>query len=430
MALEWKREWLRGLGGWALRSVAILIVSLVLLRILIRIGSFSEALRERLDARLRRRGRGLGYRTVELLSVEALIQVNHSVLVGGRLVVSFATLYVWVVAVGALAGQAARVVDFFVKPVIAALAAIGASLFAFVPNLLSLGVIVGVAWFFTRVVERFAEAVAQGHLKLSWLHADLARPTRRIVTFFIWVVALVMGHPYLPGSESRAFQGVAVVFGVLISLGSSSVVGNALAGLVLTYSRAYRTGDRIRIGDTVGDVVELGPFNTRLRTTKDEEVIVPNAVVMGGSVVNYSRFAHDGGVQISAKVTIGYDAPWRTVHRLLVTAAARTQAILPAPAPYVLQTSLDDFYVSYEVRAYCDRPRELHLVSAELNQNIQDTFFAEGVEICSPHYEAFRDGNASTIPGSRAHARAVDPRPHHHPEPEPPTKAAAETAEK
>ncbi|NUN03978.1 MAG: mechanosensitive ion channel family protein [Bryobacteraceae bacterium] len=311
-----------------------------------------------------------------------------------------------------------------------ALAAIGASLFAFVPNLLSLGVIVGVAWFFTRVVERFAEAVAQGHLKLSWLHADLARPTRRIVTFFIWVVALVMGHPYLPGSESRAFQGVAVVFGVLISLGSSSVVGNALAGLVLTYSRAYRTGDRIRIGDTVGDVVELGPFNTRLRTTKDEEVIVPNAVVMGGSVVNYSRFAHDGGVQISAKVTIGYDAPWRTVHRLLVTAAARTQAILPAPAPYVLQTSLDDFYVSYEVRAYCDRPRELHLVSAELNQNIQDTFFAEGVEICSPHYEAFRDGNASTIPGSRAHARAVDPRPHHHPEPEPPTKAAAETAEK
>lgn len=430
MALEWKREWLRGLGGWALRSVAILIVSLVLLRILVRIGSFSEALRERLDARLRRRGRGLGYRTVELLSVEALIQVNHSVLVGGRLVVSFATLYVWVVAVGALAGQAARVVDFFVKPVIAALAAIGASLFAFVPNLLSLGVIVGVAWFFTRVVERFAEAVAQRHLKLSWLHADLARPTRRIVTFFIWVVALVMGHPYLPGSESRAFQGVAVVFGVLISLGSSSVVGNALAGLVLTYSRAYRTGDRIRIGDTVGDVVELGPFNTRLRTTKDEEVIVPNAVVMGGSVVNYSRFAHDGGVQISAKVTIGYDAPWRTVHRLLVTAAARTQAILPAPAPYVLQTSLDDFYVSYEVRAYCDRPRELHLVSAELNQNIQDTFFAEGVEICSPHYEAFRDGNASTIPGSRAHARAVDPRPHHHPEPEPPTKAAAETPEK
>lgn len=417
MALEWKREWLRGLGGWALRSVAILIVSLVLLRVLVRAGGFTESVRERIDARLRRRGRGLGYRTVELLSLEALVQVSHSLLVGVRLLVSFATLYVWVVAVGALAGQAARVVDFFVKPVLAALASIGGSLLAFVPNLLSLGVIVGVAWFFTRMVERFAEAVAEGHLKLSWLHADLARPTRRIVTFGIWIVALVMGHPYLPGSESRAFQGVAVVFGVLLSLGSSSVVGNALAGLVLTYSRAYRAGDRVRIGDTVGDVVDLGPFNTRLRTTKDEEVIVPNAVVMGGSVVNYSRFAHEGGVQISAKVTIGYDAPWRTVHRLLETAAARTGSILPKPTPYVLQTSLDDFYVSYEVRAYCDRPRDLHLVSAELNQNIQDTFFAEGVEICSPHYESFRDGNATTIPGAAAKARAQDPRPHHHPEP-------------
>ncbi|MBL8720627.1 MAG: mechanosensitive ion channel [Myxococcales bacterium] len=417
MALvELKRESLRLIGTWALRSLGILVLSLVVLRLLGRVGAWSESLRTRLDGWLRKRGRGLGYRTVEVLSVEVLVQLNHSLLVALRAITSVAVLYVWVVVVGALVGQASRVVDYFVRPVIGAVAALGASLLAFVPNLVSLGVILVVAWFVTRVVGQFADAVSEGRMKLSWLHADLASPTKRIVTFGIWIVALVMGHPYLPGSESRAFQGVAVVFGVLISLGSSSVVGNALAGLVLTYSRSYKPGDRVKIGDVVGDVVDLGPFNTRLRTTKDEEVIVPNAVVMGASVVNYSSFAAEGGVQISAKVTIGYDAPWRTVHRLLVTAAERTPDLLATPSPYVLQTSLDDFYVSYEVRAYCDRPRELHLVSAALNQSIQDTFFAEGVEICSPHYEAFRDGNASTIPKAKTGQEPppAPGRPQHH----------------
>lgn len=160
----------------------------------------------------------------------------------------------------------------------------------------------------------------------------------------------------------------------------------------------------MKIGDTLGDVTALGAFVTHVRTIKDEDVVIPNAVVQSAAIMNFSRYAGETGVQVHTQVTIGYDTPWRTVHRLLVAAAGMVDGIQLHPEAYVLQKSLDDFYVRYELCAFSDRPNELHLVEARLNQAVQDTFFREGVEICSPHFNNFRDGNASTVPAEMREA--------------------------
>jgi|LNFM01.1.fsa_nt_gb small-conductance mechanosensitive channel len=386
------------IGSWTLRALGVLLCTILLTRVMTRIGRWSDALFLRARAALERRGRGISIRSVELLGVEAIAQLTQTLLSTGRVLASLTAIYLWVLAVAALVGQGDNVVHYFVTPLGNALGSLFTQVVGYIPNLVSLAVVVAVVRFVTHTVARVADAVALGRLKLEWLHADLARPTERLVILVLWLLGTVMAYPYLPGSDSKAFQGMAVFFGVLLSLGSSSVVGNALAGLVLTYSRAYRSDDRVKIGDTVGDVVELGVFNTRIRTTKDEEIVLPNAVVMNGSIVNYSRYAREGGVQISTSVTIGYDAPWRKVHALLLEAASKTPGLLANPKPYVLQTALNDFYVAYELRGYCDRPTELHLVSSALNERVQDSFAHGGIEICSPHFTSFRDGNKSTIP--------------------------------
>lgn len=385
-------------AAWVARGAGALVATIALAWLLGRLGAILNAIVTRIETRVRARGRGLGYRSVEILSVEAILQLARSAVGAVRVAASLAAIYLWVLAVAWALDKGGRVFPLVVSPFVSAVVAVGTALIGFIPNLIFLLVIFGVARFATRTVNLFADAVAEGRLKLAALDADLATPTRRLVVLGIWVIALMMAVPYLPGSDSRAFQGVALVFGVLVSLGSSSVVSNLLSGLVLTYTRAYRVGDRVRIGDVVGDVVGLGTFTTRIRTIKDEEVSIPNAVVQNGNVHNYSRYASERGVQIHTQVTLGYDTPWRVIHRLLVRAAKNTPGVKPDPEPYVLQRALEDFYVRYEINAWCDRPNELHLVEAALCQQIQDEFFREGVEIMSPHYEAKREGKNPAIP--------------------------------
>jgi small-conductance mechanosensitive channel len=204
--------------------------------------------------------------------------------------------------------------------------------------------------------------------------------------------------PYIPGHSSPAFQGVSIFVGVLFSLGSAGAVSNIIAGVLLTYTRAFQIGDRIKIGDTFGDVLEKSLLATRIRTIKNEDVTVPNALVLSSHVVNFSSCAATGGLILHTSVTIGYDAPWRKVHELLIAAALSTRGILKSPDPFVLQTALNDFYVTYEINAYTDEPVRMVSVYAELHQNIQDSFNEAGVEICSPHFAAVRDANRIAIP--------------------------------
>jgi small-conductance mechanosensitive channel len=215
--------------------------------------------------------------------------------------------------------------------------------------------------------------------------------------------------PYLPGSGTPAFQGVGVFVGLMISLGSAGAIGNLVSGIVLTYTRSFSVGDRVRIADTTGDVVGHGLLSTKIVTIKNEEITIPNGAILGNHIVNYTELAEGQGLILHTGVTIGYDVPWRTVHELLIDAARATAGVLSEPEPFVLQTGLDDFYVRYEINAYTREPRRMATIYSELHQSIQDRFFAAGVEIMSPHYSSLRDGNAVAIPPDRRPARYVPP---------------------
>jgi small-conductance mechanosensitive channel len=240
--------------------------------------------------------------------------------------------------------------------------------------------------------------IGKGNLAFPGFYAEWAEPTSRLIRMLVLVLVVIIIFPYLPGSKSPAFQGISIFVGVLLSLGSSSAVANAIAGIILTYMRSFAVGDWVRIGDTVGEVVEKNMLVARIVTQKREIITIPNATVMNGSVMNYTREAKNGGVIFHTTVTIGYDAPWKTVHQLLIDAARATEHVLHTPAPFVLQTALNDFYVSYELNAYTDVPIEMQFIYSELHENIQDRFNEAGVEICSPHFSSLRDGNTIAIP--------------------------------
>ncbi len=175
-------------------------------------------------------------------------------------------------------------------------------------------------------------------------------------------------------------------------------MGNIVAGIVLTYTRAFLIGDRVQIANTIGDVIDKGLLVTRIRTIKNVEVAIPNSMVLSSHILNYSLQSQERGLILHTTVTIGYDTPWRLMHETLIKAAIATSDILQEPLPFVLQTSLDDFYVCYELNAYTNQPQEMAGIYSELHQNIQDECNEAGIEIMSPHYGALRDGNSSTIP--------------------------------
>ncbi len=268
----------------------------------------------------------------------------------------------------------------------------------YLPNLFVIAAIVLVFYYLMRLVRVVFGEIRKGDLQIKGFYADWAQPTEKLVRMLIFVLAAIVAFPYLPGAKSPAFQGISIFVGVLLSLGSSSAVANAIAGVILTYMRSFLVGDWVQIGDITGEVVEKTLLVTRVLTPKAEIITIPNATVMGGSVKNYSVEGKKAGVIFHTTVTIGYDAPWRTVHHLLLEAALATQHVLRHPAPFVLQSSLEDFYVTYELNAYTSVPHQMLTIFSELHQNIQDRFNEAGVEICSPHFSSLRDGNTIAIP--------------------------------
>jgi small-conductance mechanosensitive channel len=268
----------------------------------------------------------------------------------------------------------------------------------YLPNMFTIAVLVVVFYYILKFIHLLFTGLRRGTLSLPGFYRDWAMPTYKIVRFLVIVFAAIVIFPYLPGSQTPAFRGISIFLGVLISFGSSSAIANVVAGVVMTYMRPFQIGDRVKIADTVGDVVEKTLLITRIRTVKNVDTTVPNAMVLSSHIINYSSTVKQGGVILHTGVTIGYDVPWRHVHELLQAAAAETADVLTDPKPFVLQTSLDDFYVSYELNACTDKPNVMARIYSELHQNIQDKFREAGVEIMSPHYRAERDGSARTIP--------------------------------
>ncbi len=274
------------------------------------------------------------------------------------------------------------------------------SIVEYIPNLFIILVIWYCVKYIIKGIHYIAREIEDEKLKIAGFYPDWAQPTFNIIRFLLYAFMIAMIYPYLPGSNSGVFQGISVFVGLIISLGSSTVIGNIIAGLVITYMRPFKLGDRIKLNDTVGNVIEKTPFVTRLRTPKNEVVTVPNSFIMSSHTVNYSASARQFGLIIHTTVTIGYDVPWRQVHQLLINAARLTHGILEHPKPFVLETNLDDNYPCYQINAYIKDADQQAQIMSDLHQNIQDTFNEAGVEIMSPHYYAGRDGNASTIPTS------------------------------
>ena len=274
----------------------------------------------------------------------------------------------------------------------------GKNVISYIPNLILLAIICLITSYLIRVNEYFFGELRDEKIKICGFYPDWAEPTAKLVRALILVAAVIVAFPYLPGSQSPAFKGISVFIGVLLSLGSTSAVAHAVAGTILTYMRAFQVGDFVRIGNDLGEVIEKTLLVTRICTQKNEVITIPNGTVLGGVVVNYSAESRKQGVIFHTVVTIGYSAPWRQVHELLISAALGTEDVVHDPSPFVLQTALDDFYVAYELNAYTKKPRNMLNIYSVLHQNIQDKFNEAGVEINSPHYTSLRDGNETTIP--------------------------------
>ena len=267
----------------------------------------------------------------------------------------------------------------------------------FIPSLFFIIIIAFFARYIVRVGKEIALDIDSGKLIFSNFHRDWAMPTEKIFNVLIYAMALILIFPYIPGSGSSAFQGVSIFIGAIISFGSTSAISNIIAGIVITYMRPFQIGDRVKINDIVGDVTDKTILVTHLVTTKNENVTIPNANILLGTITNYTN-TEDKNIILHTTVTLGYDLPWETAEKLLLAAASNTQLIEKEPAPFVLQKSLDDYYVSYELNAYTQHSKKMPFIYSEMHKNILNIFNDAGVEILSPAYMSARDGSLTTVP--------------------------------
>lgn len=344
---------------------------------------------------------GIRIRTYEVLDSGKQVNILLFLSKITRYFVNLLQLYITIPILFSIFPPTQRLAETLFGWVLTPISYILKSFVNYLPNLFMIIIIVII----TRYVVRFARYITKEieceRLTIPGFYPDWAKATFNLLRLFLYAFMLVMIFPLLPSSDTEIFKGVSVFIGVIFSLGSSSIIANIVAGMVITYMRPFKKGDRIKIGDLTGDVVEKSPFVTRIKTHKNEIITVPNSSILSSSVVNYSSSASENGLILHTTVTIGYDAPWREVHTVLIKAAQKTAHLLNEPQPFVLQTALNDFYVSYELCAYTKDAELQTAIYSELHQNIQDCFNEAGIEIMSPHYRAVRDGNQSTIPNTQ-----------------------------
>ena len=341
--------------------------------------------------------RAIKIQRVELLSADQIATALTGLAKAIRIATVLVLLYVYLTTVLGIFPWTRGISASLFGAVLSTLRAIGQAFATYIPNVISIVIII-VTRYIIKLISLLFTGIERGAITFAEFQREWAQPTYKIVRFLVIVFAAIAIFPYIPGSQSEGFRGISVFLGVLLSLGSAGAISNIIAGVVLTYMHPFRTGDRVKVADTIGDVMERTLLVTRIRTIKNVDVTIPNSMVLGSHLINFSSSAKNLGLILHTSVTIGYDAPWKIVHQLLIAAALATTHILPKPEPFVLQTSLDDFYVTYEINAYTDQPNRMATVYAELHQNIQDKFNEAGVEIMSPQYAQIRDGNKTTIP--------------------------------
>jgi small-conductance mechanosensitive channel len=379
--------------------LAILVVLLLTL-IIYSTNKFFKWIKSKIHKQKGIRIKGLKIRSYEFLDADREV----------RVLFSFVNLIKWIIVLILIylslpilfgifpwtGGFANKLVSYFLDPTKKILV----SIWNYLPNLFTIVVLVIFFRYLLRILFYFKTEIERGTLKIPGFYVDWANPTFQIIRVLVLAFMLIVVFPYLPGSNSPVFKGVSVFLGVLFTFGSAGALSNIVAGLVLTYMRAYKIGDRVRIGDATGDVVEKSLLVTRIKTIKNEIISIPNSTVMSSHTTNFSIEAVEHGLILHTNVTIGYDTPWRHIHELLIKAALATDLIEKEPLPFVYQQKLDDFYVSYQINAYTKVANRQSYIYSELHQNIQDVFNEAGVEIMSSHYSNIRDGNQTTVPVS------------------------------
>jgi small-conductance mechanosensitive channel len=340
-----------------------------------------------LERRLRERIRSLGIQSFQIVRGDQIWKALSRSLRFARALILLVILLVYLQFVLGLFPWTRPVASGVFDLVVGPLQTMGAGLVAGIPNLIFLAVLFVVTRYVLKLVRPFFDAVGRGTVTLGGFDPEWALPTYKMVRLAIVVFAVVVAYPYIPGSESEAFKGMSLFLGVVFSLGSSTAISNIIAGYMMTYRRAFRVGDRVKIGDQIGDVAEIRLQVTHLRTPKNEEVIVPNSTILNSEVVNYSTLARQGGLILHTTVGIGYETPWRQVEAMLLMAADRTPGLLKDPVPFVLQKALGDFAVTYEINVYCDDAQAMPRLYAGLHRSILDVFNEYNVQIMTPAYE-------------------------------------------
>ena len=363
------------------------IATVILAGALVLVVWVSRRVRVRLDELYGRRIQSVGIQSFQIVRAERIKDALHGVTRTAQGVVLLLLAFFYLQYVLArfpwTRGFANRLLDLVLGP----LATLGRGLATIIPDLVFLAILYVITRWALKLIRLFFNAVGRGEVSLAGFDAAWADATYRLVRVVVVIFFLVVAYPYIPGSESEAFKGLSIFMGVLFSLGASSAVSNMIAGYLITYRRAFKLGDRVKIGDTVGDVTEIRLQVTHLRTVKNEEVIVPNSNILNNEVVNYSSLAQKQGLILHTTVGIGYETPWRQVEAMLLAAADRTRGLLKQPAPFVQQKALRDFAVTYELNAYCDNAQAMNLLYSGLHRNILDVFNEFGVQIMTPAYE-------------------------------------------
>ena len=355
------------------------------------------------ERNVHRVGRDLASKTFYIFHASQLWTLVAGLLRLLRTVTYLALIYFYLNAVLGLYPWTRPIARTLIRFIINPLESLWLGFVAALPNLIFLIILWLVMGFLLKLTRAIFRAIERGRIRMEGFEREWAMPTYKIVRILLIAFALVIAYPYIPGSDSLAFKGVSVFIGVLLSLGSSSYIANLLAGLSMTYRGTFREGDRIQVGDTIGVVDELKVMTTRIRTPKNEMVIIPNSKILTTDVTNYSQLAKTEGLLLHSSVGIGYDAPWRQVEAMLVEAADRTEGIEKEPRPFMLQTSLGDFAAHYQINAYCHDVSNLPRVYSDLHANIQDVFNENGVQIMSPAYVADPEA-AKIVPPDRWYA--------------------------
>jgi len=365
---------------WSVIATVVLLASLFLVRIVFR--RVQEGI---IEARLERIV-SIQIQSFVIVRAEQIKALLKGAVRTIRLVIILALFYFYLHLVLTFFPWTRSLANDLLDLLLAPLTTMGKGILKHAPNLIFLAVLAFVTNYLLKLMRLFFEGLESGTITFSGFYPEWAKPTFKIAVCLLIAFMAVVAFPYIPGSNSPAFKGVSIFLGVILSLGSSSVISNVLAGLTMTYRRAFRVGDRVKIGEFRGDVIAMRLLVTHLRTPKNEEIVVPNSLIINSNVINYSSLAKERGLILHTPVTIGYDVPWRQVHALLLQAAGRTPGLLPDPPPFVRQTALDEFYVRYELNAYTDSPHRMMRLYSDLHENIQDAFNEYGVQIMTPHY--------------------------------------------